>query len=170
MAMLLIIRSIASIVQPIEQIIKGILALYLLHVFANRFAIAVQERKAMNAWGLKIQELLDRHDMKPSKLAKDAGVSRSTVGNWLHNPDGVTPKPLQVAKVAKAFGLKTRELAPFAGYPINASADDTERTARRAALVETPRVAELVRGLERLGAKDQDTVLSMLEAFIASRR
>lgn len=123
----------------------------------------------MNAWGLKVQELLTQHDKKPSWLAKAAGVSRSTVGSWLNNPDGVQPKPLQVAKVAKAFGLKTRDLAPFAGYPINASADDTERTARRAALSEQPRVVQFLDGLDRLNAKDQDTVLSMLEAFISSR-
>ena len=123
----------------------------------------------MNAWGLKVAELLSQHKRKPSWLAKEAGVSRSTVGNWLNNPDGVTPKPLQVAKVAKAFGLKTRDLAPFAGYPINASANDTERTARRAALQEQPRVSRLIDGLDRLNARDQDTVLSMLEAFIASR-
>lgn len=87
----------------------------------------------------------------------------------MNNPDGVQPKPLQVAKVAKAFGLKTRDLAPYAGYPITASADDTERTTRRAALSEQPRVVQFLAGLDRLNAKDQDTVLSMLEAFISSR-
>ena len=123
----------------------------------------------MNAWGLKVAELLSQHKKKRSWLAKEAGVSRSTVSNWLNNPEGVTPEPLQVAKVAKAFGLKTRDLAPFAGYPINASADDTERTARRAALTEQPRVVQFLNGLDRLNARDQDTVLSMLEAFIHAR-
>jgi transcriptional regulator with XRE-family HTH domain len=123
----------------------------------------------MNAWGLRVRELLDEAGEKPSWLAKRAGVSRSTVTNWLNNPDGVTPKPLQVAKVAKAFGIKTRDLAPFAGYPIHASADDTERTVRRAALQESERVRTVLDGLDKLNARDQDTVLSMLEAFITSR-
>lgn len=123
----------------------------------------------MNAWGSKLRELLADAGQRPSWLAKTAGVSRSTVGAWLNNPDGVQPKPLQVAKVAKAFGLKTRDLAPYAGYPITASADDTERTTRRAALSEQPRVVQFLAGLDRLNAKDQDTVLSMLEAFISSR-
>lgn len=124
----------------------------------------------MNAWGLKIQELLDAQQMSPSDLAKEIRAARSTVTNWLNSTEGVTPKPLMVAKVAKAFGLKTRDLAPYAGYPINASADDTERTTRRAALQEQPRVSAFLDGLDRLNAKDQDTVLSMLEAFVTSRR
>ena len=124
----------------------------------------------MNAWGLKIRELLDQKQEKPAWLAKTAGVARSTVTNWLNNPDGVMPKPLQVAKVAKAFGMKTRDLAPFAGYPVHAPADDTERTIRRAELRETPRAAAMLNGLEQLNARDQDTVMSMVEAFIASRR
>lgn len=123
----------------------------------------------MNGWGLKVRELLDQKGKKPGWLAAEAGISRSTVANWLNNPDGVTPKPLQVAKVAKAFGLKTRDIAPYAGYPIHASADDTERTVRRAALKDSPRVSQLLDGLDRLNARDQDTVISMLEAFIASR-
>jgi transcriptional regulator with XRE-family HTH domain len=123
----------------------------------------------MNAWGLKVRELLDQKHENAAWLAKAAGVSRSTVANWLNNEEGVTPKPLQVAKVAKAFGLKTRDLAPYAGYPIHASASDTERTARRATLQDSPRVSQLLDGLDRLNARDQDTVLSMLEAFITSR-
>ena len=122
----------------------------------------------MNAWGLKIGELLAAKGKRPSWLAKEAGVSRSTVNNWLNNPEGVQPTPLNVAKVAKAFGMKTRELAPYAGYPINASADDTERTARRANL--DPRAAKMLDGVERLKPRDQDTVYSMVEAFIASRQ
>lgn len=124
----------------------------------------------MNAWGSKVQELLDDKKMKPSELAKEIKSARSTVTNWLNNPEGVTPKPLMVAKVAKAFGMKTRDLAPFAGYPVVASADDTERTARRAELRESPRAAAMLDGLEKLNARDQDTVMSMVEAFIASRR
>lgn len=123
----------------------------------------------MNAWGLKVREMLDTKGKNAAWLAKAAGVSRSTVANWLNNEEGVTPKPLQVAKVAKAFEMKTRDLAPYAGYPISASADDTERSARRAALQESPRVSQLLDGLDRLNARDQDTVISMLEAFIASR-
>lgn len=124
----------------------------------------------MNGWGLKIKELLDQEKKTQAWLAKHAGVARSTVSNWLNNPEGVQPEPLQVAKVAKAFGLRTRDLAPFAGYPIHASASDTERTSRRAALQEQPRVVRFLDGLDQLKARDQDTVLSMLEAFIASRQ
>ena len=124
----------------------------------------------MNAWGMKIQELLDEKDMRPAELASEIKVARSTVMNWLNNPNGVTPKPLMVAKVAKAFGKLTRDLAPYAGYPVIASADDTERTIRRAELRESPRAAAMLNGLEQLNARDQDTVMSMVEAFITSRR
>lgn len=123
----------------------------------------------MNAWGLKIQELLDEHKMSSADLAREIKASRSTITNWLNNPEGVTPKPLMVAKVAKAFGAKTRDIAPFAGYPIQVSADDTERSTRRAALQESPRVSALLDGLDKLNARDQDTVISMLEVFVTSR-
>jgi ParB-like chromosome segregation protein Spo0J len=124
----------------------------------------------MNAWGSKVQELLDARSKRPSWLAKEIHAARSTVTNWLQNPEGVTPTPLMVAKVAKAFEMKTRDLAPYAGYPVHASMDDTERTARRAELRESPRAAAMLNGLEQLNARDQDTVMSMVEAFIASRR
>ena len=124
----------------------------------------------MNAWGSKVQELLDANHKKPSWLAHEIRAARSTVSNWLNNPEGVTPSPLMVAKVAKVFGLKTRDLAPYAGYPISASLDDTVRTARRTELRESPRAAAMLDGLEQLNARDQDTVMSMVEAFITSRR
>lgn len=122
----------------------------------------------MNGWGLKIKELLVARKKRPSWLANEAGVARSTVNNWLNNPEGVQPTPLNVAKVAKAFGMKTRDLAPYAGYPINASADDTERSSRRAN--PDPRAVKMMNGVERLKPRDQDTVYSMVEAFIASRQ
>ena len=123
----------------------------------------------MNAWGLKVQELLDANKKRPSWLANEIHAARSTVMNWLNSPEGVTPKPIMVAKVAKAFGMKTRDLAPYAGYPMHVSADSTERSVRRAALQESPRVAALLDGLDRLSARDQDTVISMLETFVTSR-
>jgi transcriptional regulator with XRE-family HTH domain len=122
----------------------------------------------MNGWGLKIGELLAAKGKRASWLAKEAGVSRSTVTNWLNNPEGVQPTPLNVAKVAKALGMKTRDLAPYAGYPIVASADDTERSIRRAN--PDPRAVKMMNGVERLKPRDQDTVYSMVEAFIASRQ
>ena len=109
----------------------------------------------MNAWGSKIQELLDANHKKPSWLAKEIKSARSTVINWVNSPEGVTPKPLMVAKVAKAFGLKTRDLAPYAGYPINASLDDTDRTARRAALQESPPGAPVQEGQDKFSGRDQ---------------
>lgn len=125
----------------------------------------------MAVWGLRIKELLAEQKKTPSWLAQRSGIARSTISNWLNNPNGVTPKPEHVAKVAKALGTTTRELAPYAGYPIINSSDVGERQARINAIAASPRLAKAAEDIAKeLSARDQDTVLSMIETFISSRR
>ena len=120
-------------------------------------------------WGLKVQELLKEAGKTPAWLAREAKIGRSTVINWINNPNGVTPKPEQIAKVAKAFGKTARELAPYGGYPIVTSSDEGERLARIRAITTTPRETQLLGDLRKLSARDQDTVLSLVEAWIKMR-
>lgn len=120
-------------------------------------------------WGLKVQELLKEAGKTPAWLAREAKIGRSTVINWINNPNGVTPKPEQIAKVAKAFNKTARELAPYGGYPIVQSSDEGERLARIKAIETTPREARLLGDLRRLSPRDQDTVLSLVEAWVKMR-
>lgn len=125
----------------------------------------------VTAWGPKVQELLTEYKKSRKWLAQKAGISRGTISNWLNNPEGVRPKPEMVTKVAKAFGLKARDLAPFAGYPVTASVDDNDRARRWVELGIPPRMSAAVEDAQgSLSAVDQDTLLSMMETFIASRR
>lgn len=129
----------------------------------------------MNAWGLKVLELLREHKKRPAWLAKQTKISRSTIGTWLNSTDRIRPMPENVAKVAKAFGLETRDLAPYAGYPIAESNNDAHREARKAAPKVARRLARVEDELlDQLSAKDQDTLISMIEgmaeAFVTSRR
>lgn len=125
----------------------------------------------MSAWGPKVQELLKEHKKSAAWLAKQAKISRGTIGNWLNNPDGVRPDPDIVSKVAKAFGLKARDLAPYAGYPITASIDEDDRKRRWDELGVPPRMSAAVDDARStLSAVDQDTLVSMIETFTASKR
>lgn len=120
-------------------------------------------------WGLKVQELLKEAGKSPAWLAKEAKIARSTVVNWLNNPNGVQPKPEMIARVAKAFGKTARELAPYGGYPIVTSSDEGERLARLNAIETTPREDRLLGLLRQLSPRDQDTVMSMVEAWATVR-
>ena len=124
----------------------------------------------MTAWGTKVAELLREHKKNAAWLAKQTGIARGTISNWLNNPEGVRPEPDNVGLVAKAFGLKTRDLAPYAGYPIQDSKDTNDRSRRRLNIIEaSPRFANAVDKIDRLSARDQDTLFSMIETFVASR-
>jgi transcriptional regulator with XRE-family HTH domain len=126
---------------------------------------------AMTAWGTKVNELLREHKKNAAWLAKQTKIARGTISNWLNNAEGVRPDPDNVALVAKAFGLKVRDLAPYAGYPIIESKDTDERTRRRLAIIEaSPRFGDAVDDIDRLSARDQDTIFSMIEAFVGSRK
>lgn len=125
----------------------------------------------MTVWGLRVKELLDAKGQTAAWLSRETGIARSTISNWLNNPSGVQPKPGHVAKVAKAFKLEARDLAPYGGYPIITSKDDGERQARKEALAAMPRLAQIAEDIAtKLSPRDQDTALSMVEAFIASRQ
>jgi transcriptional regulator with XRE-family HTH domain len=125
----------------------------------------------MTAWGPKVQELLKEHKKSRAWLAREAKIGRSTITNWLNNPEGVRPEPAMVGKVAKAFGLKARDLAAFAGYPITASIDENDRKQRWEELGVPPGLSQAVDEAQReLSAVDQDTLVSMMRTFTASRR
>lgn len=124
----------------------------------------------MTAWGTKVNELLREHKKNAAWLSKQTRIARGTISNWLNNPEGVRPEPDNVARVAKAFGLKTRDLSPYAGYPIQESNDPNDRARRRLRIIEaSPRFANAVDGIDRLSARDQDTLFSMIETFVSSR-
>lgn len=58
-------------------------------------------------------ELQERRGINPNQIAAFAGVSASTVGNWLR---GSEPKPESLKKLAKALGMPYRALRDVA-YP-----------------------------------------------------
>ena len=124
----------------------------------------------MALWGLKVKELLDDNQKSAAWLSRETGIARSTISNWLNKPDGVTPKPDMVARVAKAFGKTARELAPYGGYPIMTSSDEGEHQARLKSIAASPRLAQMMGLIEGLNATDQDTVISIVEAFISRAR
>lgn len=124
----------------------------------------------MATWGLRVSELLKEHKKSPAWLAKQTGISRGAISNWLNNPDGVNPAPENVTSVARAFGMKARDLAPYAGYPITESKDIDDRARRRLQVIESSeRFATAVDKIDQLSARDQDTLFSLVETFIANR-
>lgn len=121
-------------------------------------------------WGTKVSELLRERKKNAAWLSKQTGIARGTISNWMNNPEGVRPEPDNVVLVARAFGLKARDLAPYAGYPITESKDPDDRMRRRLAIVQaSARLQHAVDAIDRLSARDQDTLFSMIEAFATSR-
>jgi len=118
----------------------------------------------MSAWGTKVLELLRQHGKSQKWLADEAGIARSTITNWIADT-AVVPTPKNVAVVAKAFGMKARDLAPYAGYVVTESKSDADRQARIAAIEASPRLARGIDLLRGLSPRDQDTVLSMIEGL-----
>jgi transcriptional regulator with XRE-family HTH domain len=145
-----------------------------MHVLSIELPVQIQciEREGMmtTTWGLRVAELLREHKKSPAWLAKQTGISRGAISNWINNPDGVQPEPGNVTSVALAFGLKARDLAPYAGFPITESKDLDDRARRRLRTIESSeRFAKAVDKIDRLSARDQDTLYSLVETFIENR-
>lgn len=122
----------------------------------------------MAQFGVKVQELLRVAGKDASWLAAQTGIANSTISNWLSHPT-VQPKPSSVAKVATAFSVSVDELAASAGYVIRQSADDSDRAARRTALLAaSPRWESALDRLAQKPAHQQDVALSMLESYLTA--
>jgi len=121
----------------------------------------------MSAFGTEVKRLLAAQGKDASWLHTQTKISHSTISNWLNNPADVQPKPSSVAKVAKALGISIDVLAAAAGYSIQFSTDDGERSARRAAILAArPRLAQRIDEFERLDAHQEDVLISMMEAYL----
>lgn len=66
-------------------------------------------------FALYLAHLMERRSMDAAELAKESGISRATIFNWLRE-DG-SPDVGQMGKLATAFGLKDwRKLCPPDGF------------------------------------------------------
>lgn len=123
----------------------------------------------MSAFGVEVMRRLAAMGKDVSWLHVQTKIAHSTISNWVTDPD-VQPKPASVAKVEKALQLAPGTLAPNAGYTIRFSADDGERAQRRAAMIAArPRLGQSIDQFDKLSARDEDVLLSMMETYIKSR-
>lgn len=127
----------------------------------------------MSNFGSKLYEILDRIGKDAMWLSVQTGLSRAAISKW-KTAGSREPKPSSVKRVAVAlepFGVTLEELASAAGFSIIRSASSDEREDRRLRLMRAvPRWAKINDWVERLAPDEQDEIISLNEAWIATRR
>jgi transcriptional regulator with XRE-family HTH domain len=138
-----------------------------------RHTVVERKDKTMSPFGSKVREILERSNLNAEWLHNQTGLTKSTISDWMTKAD-VTPRPGTVKRVAKAlapYGASYEELSEAAGYAFVASADESEREARRREAVRAnPRVGRHIDRILALDARRQDEWLSFDEAWHISQR
>lgn len=108
-------------------------------------------------------------------LADKSGIPYPTIARW-ENPRGRTiPDHEGIKALARAFGMPSRRVLSFIGYPLNDESTNhevDERWERMRKQIETDPRAERVLELFDQAAEDEtrDAALTILETFFATRR
>lgn len=128
----------------------------------------------MSTFGTFVETILRQYDKTDEWLAEQIGVSKSAISAW-RNKANREPKPATAYAVAvvfeREFGIAHERTAEAAGYPFNFSKDENARSSRLNALAAaSPRVARNFERIARLSPVEQDEIMSMFEAWEASRR
>jgi transcriptional regulator with XRE-family HTH domain len=104
-----------------------------------------------------LEDLMQRHKLRPNGLAADLGVSHATVGRWLSGDD--IPNPYSCRKLSEYSGVPLRKVLSIAGH--------LPKTQEKAP-AEWPEFREYA--LRKYpGELDEDLVLT-IENLIESRR
>lgn len=124
-------------------------------------------------FGLKVFEVLDRIGQDAAWLSAQTGITQAAISKWKLDPKR-QPKPSSVKRIAKVFesyGVSFEELADAAGYSLVASSSASEREERLLMLMRAnPRIAKLWDKTQLLSPDEQDEMLSMVEAWLMTRR
>lgn len=127
----------------------------------------------MSAFGKKIREILKRIDKNEQWLSERTRISKATISEWSSNADRI-PSPASVKAVVlvlEPFGVNVDELYEAAGYHLVQSKSGSHRMERLERLAAThPRVLDQMEKISNLSPPDQDEVVSLLEAWYATRR
>jgi transcriptional regulator with XRE-family HTH domain len=125
----------------------------------------------MSALTAYIREAMLAKGWNQRALAAHAKVADSTISNLFNNPNYRGPSKATLIRIAQALDLKQRTLLELAGYVINESASDEQRTRRLGQIAAAiPRLAALTEGLDQISPEAQDDVLSLAELALSRHR
>ena len=127
----------------------------------------------MSTFGIFILETLAAHGKNAAWLAEQIGVRPQTVSAWKTKADR-NPKPAIAYKVARIFeqefGISHDRTAQAAGYPFRFSDTPDEQSRRLNDLAAaSPRAARNFTRIAKLPSREQDEVLSIIEAWMATK-
>lgn len=109
-----------------------------------------------------VKEEMGRQDITQLELEQRSGIPNATLSRIL-NGLVAEPRPSQIAKIAKALGLKFWSLMQRAGYTTETPDDPDEETRRLAdMLTARPNIREIVRIAEQLTSEEQQATLTYM--------
>lgn len=116
-------------------------------------------RREMERQGITIVELETRSGIPDSTLSRILG-------------GGVAePRPSQIARIAKALGVKFWVVMQHAGYTTEAPDEPSDETRRLAVVLEAhPTLRQIVSEAEQLTAEEQDATLTYMLVIRQRRR
>lgn len=121
---------------------------------------ATEKEGAMSALGDYVREVMEEQDVSQIELQRRTEIPDSTLSRILA---GQEPKPTQVARIAKALGLKFWRLMQVGGYTTEIPGDPDEEARRLAAVLQSrPLIQELVRAAETLTTEEQEATLTYM--------
>lgn len=123
---------------------------------------------AVSALAGYVRARLKELDKSQNWLAHEAGISESTVSNFLKN--NVRPTPRVLRLIAKPLGVPEARLTALAGYAIDEGADPSDPVLRLARQIhEAPWLSEGVEKWMQLPPIDQEEILRQID-FRLSRQ
>lgn len=121
----------------------------------------------MSAFGSWLDDEMKRRGLNQVRMEELSGVPNATISRILK---GARPEPVNIAKIAKAFGEEPAKLMILAGYPVGDPADPTE--VEKALLVQVrsfPWLEELIPDILSLSPSNQALVQTLIRAMLGQQ-
>jgi transcriptional regulator with XRE-family HTH domain len=128
----------------------------------------IGKRGTMSVLGDYIREEMDRQGVSQVELEERTEIPDTTLSRILV---GQEPKPTQIARIAKALGVKFWALMQRGGYTTETPDDPTEEARRLAeVLASRPQFRDLLREAEQLTPEERDATLAYMKLLRQNRR
>lgn len=116
---------------------------------------------ALSAFGGYVKREMEARNWTAQELETESKVPDSTISRIINK--GVRPNPVNVIKIAKAFGVPPEELMVLAGYPVGEpQSPDAVEQEILAQLRAMPFLPDLTMDIAALSAENQRVVIGVV--------